>query len=276
MKRRLTRLRWSLTLGLLALVVLGLSRLWPGRPSGVGHPLQQTALATSPADLPATLSPPERLRIRAAEVRGEGASLLELAAASWAQAKPTRILLNRTPRLYQTEPVPDRPVPGLEVRALRAGDKLYLRLLWDDTTKNAPAAPPRKTGTGGMEEQLYKRPTGETATFADAAAVMVPEQWLGPTFPALLMGDKSHPVRLFYWNASHGVEEMTASGRATPKPLGRIVAHRAHHADGKWVLTLELPDQPAGCPLAFAVWDGEAGDRDGLKCFSIWYVLQRE
>jgi hypothetical protein len=25
--------------------------------------------------------------------------------------------------------------------------------------------------------------------------------------------------------------------------------------------------------VAFAVWDGQYGDRDGLKFFSVWYVL---
>ena len=43
----------------------------------------------------------------------------------------------------------------------------------------------------------------------------------------------------------------------------------------RWRLTLELPDQPDGVPVAFALWDGASGDRDGLKFFSIWYVLVR-
>jgi hypothetical protein len=38
-------------------------------------------------------------------------------------------------------------------------------------------------------------------------------------------------------------------------------------------VTFELPDQADGTPTAFAVWDGATDDRDGLKFFSIWYVL---
>jgi hypothetical protein len=38
---------------------------------------------------------------------------------------------------------------------------------------------------------------------------------------------------------------------------------------------MELPDRPQGCPVAFAVWNGATGDRDGLKYFSIWYVLSK-
>ncbi len=142
-------------------------------------------------------------------------------------------------------------------------------------TENAPKAPPRKTGEGGRAEQLYKRPTGQTAAFADAAAVMVPQRWTGPSFPSLLMGDSHTPARLFYWNASRGAEELTAAGRATPAPTGKSFAHRARHAGGRWTLAMELPDRPEGWPLAFAIWDGETGDRDGLKYFSIWYVLSK-
>jgi DMSO reductase family type II enzyme heme b subunit len=149
---------------------------------------------------------------------------------------------------------------------------------WDDPTRNAPEPPPRKKGAGGGEpDQLYKRPTGETASFGDAAAVMAPEGWTGPDFPSLLMGDKHTPARLYYWNAARGAERLTGSGRATPTPTGDAFAYRAAHADGRWTLTLELSPLTNGHPLAFAVWDGESGDRDGMKCFSIWYALvQRE
>jgi hypothetical protein len=34
-----------------------------------------------------------------------------------------------------------------------------------------------------------------------------------------------------------------------------------------------VPNQREGYPVAFAVWDGQYGDRDGLKFFSVWYVL---
>jgi DMSO reductase family type II enzyme heme b subunit len=158
---------------------------------------------------------------------------------------------------------------------LRSGGKLVLRLQWDDATKNAPEPPPARTGKGGEPKLLYKRPTGETATFPDAAAVMVPDSWTGPEFPSLLMGDKHTPACLYYWSASRGAEVLKASGRATPQPVGRSVPHRARHENSKWTVTLELPAQPEGYPIAFAIWDGQFADRDGLKFFSIWYVMSR-
>jgi len=102
---------------------------------------------------------------------------------------------------------------------------------------------------------------------------MVPGQWAGPSFPSLLMGDKKTPVHLYYWSASQGAEELTGSGRTTPQPTGKTFPHRARHDGAHWVLTLALPLPPDGYPLAFAVWDGQFGDRDGLKFVSIWYVL---
>jgi DMSO reductase family type II enzyme heme b subunit len=159
---------------------------------------------------------------------------------------------------------------------MRAGGKLCFRLRWDDPTEDAPRAPGRKSGTGGAPEHLYKRPTGHTNAFADAAAVQVPRRWTGPAFHSLRMGDRTKPVKIYYWNASRGAEELQAAGRATPQPAGGKLPHKARHDGAGWTLTLAAPEPPAGYPLAFAVWDGNAGDRDGLKFFSIWYVLVKE
>jgi hypothetical protein len=272
MKVSLRRLRWLLPLPLL-LAGAALVLHWR-----VGPRLGETQAATPPpaaaAEAPAGPPPPaDHLHLHAAATAAEEKAVLEPNGAAWDAAEPTRVILNRTPRVYQTEPSAPRPAPALEARALRAGGKLFLRLRWQDATKDAPEAPPRKTGTGGVPEVIYKRPTGATSAFADAAAVMVPETWTGPGFPSLMMGDPKAPVRIFYWNASRGAEELSAAGRATPKPSGRTFAHRAEYADGHWTLTAALPDQAEGSPLAFAVWDGAHNDRDGLKFFSVWYSL---
>jgi DMSO reductase family type II enzyme heme b subunit len=149
-------------------------------------------------------------------------------------------------------------------------------LQWDDATENAPKAPPARIGGGDEAKLLYKRPTGATAAFADAAAVMVPDTWTGPEFPSLLMGDRHAPAKLYYWNASTGAEVLKSSGRSTPQPIGQTVPHRARHTKVGWTVILELPDLPNGYPIAFALWDGEYGDRDGLKFFSIWYALLKD
>jgi hypothetical protein len=266
--------RWAALAGLVGALplLLLLARERPAAPA---------ARAAVAAETPPTPLPPAaRLRVRVGEAKAGGAALLDPADEAWGRATPTHVLLNRAPRLYRQPALPpEPPVPPLEARALRAGDKLYLRLEWADATRNAPVAPVRKSGEGGDPDRLYRRPTAETNAFPDAAAVMVPEGWSGGAFPALMMGDKTTSVRMFYWSASRTDgkgDELAASGRASPQPTGRTFALKAAHAGGKWALTAELPGLADGAPVAFAVWDGAYGDRDGLKFFSIWYVLVRE
>lgn len=219
--------------------------------------------------------PPASLVIRVSQYAGKTADALDPASAAWQKATPTRILLNRTPRIYQTEPVAPTAPPSLEVRGLRAESAIVLRLVWDDATMDAPKAPPKKTEDGD-DAKIHKQPTGETSAFADAAAVMVPDEWSGKGFPSLVMGDRNSPARIYYWNASRGAKLLSAVGRATQTPTGKTFEHRAHHADGKWSLTLELPTPPNGSPVAFAIWDGHNSDRDGLKFFSLWYAFKTE
>ncbi len=262
--------RWLLPVALVVAAAAAVALWRPGRHADQAQAAASPPAAESPA---APLPPAARLRIAVTSSQAEEQALLAPGSEAWGKAEPTAIILNRTPRVYQTEPTTARPAPALKARAVRAGGKLFIHLRWEDATRNAPQAPPRKTGAAGVPEVLYKRPTGETSTIADAAAVMVPERWTGPAFPSLVMGDAKNPVRLFYWNASRGAEELSATGRATQKPTGKPFAHRAEYADGHWALTAALPDQADGTPVAFAVWDGTHNDRDGLKFFSVWYVL---
>jgi hypothetical protein len=258
----------------LSVLIVMMMRPWSARSSAQDSPISSDSQLSSTPDK--ALPPATCLRIRVGASRANEETLLNVAAADWSQAFSTAIILNRTPRIFQTEAVPDRPIPRCQVRALRAREKLFLRLQWDDPTKNAPEAPRAQTGDGGDPSVLYKRPTGETAAFADAAAVMVPENWTGPAFPSLFMGDTNMPVTIGYWNASRGARLMSATGRATPQPTGQSIPHRARHENGQWLLTLELADWPDGYPMAFAVWDGQYGERDGLKFFSVWHVLTTE
>ncbi len=231
-------------------------------------------LAAMAQEAPKRLPPAAKMKVRLSDAKDDVAALLDPNARAWQSAEPTRVLLNRTPRVYQTEkPKLDTP-PPLEVRGVRAGERIVFRLVWKDATKDAPEAPAKRTGEGGDPGKLYKRPTAHPSAFADAAAVMAPEGWSGGAFPSLVMGDAKGPVRLYYWNASRGAEELKASGRARVEATGKAVRHQAFHADGQWALTLEVPALAAGSPVAFAVWDGASADRNGIKMFSAWYVLE--
>src|SRR5262245_57164039 len=89
------------------------------------------------------LVPAARLVGRIGEHQEKSEELLDADAPAWNRAAATRILLNRTPRVYQTEVIQSTVPPALEVRGLRAGERVVLRLRWNDATRDAPEAPPR-------------------------------------------------------------------------------------------------------------------------------------
>jgi len=85
------------------------------------------------------------------------------------------------------------------------------------------------------------------------------------------MGDESHPVVLYYFDATRGAAVMEASGRATTRRTGQSFPAKSAYRNGRWTVTMQLSDLPAGMPLAVAVWNGAQQDRDGRKGFSVWY-----
>jgi mono/diheme cytochrome c family protein len=77
-------------------------------------------------------------------------------------------------------------------------------------------------------------------------------------------------------------------GTLTMRPrVSQVVSARGTWKDGAWTVVLRRPmkvDPQAGLPLApgqklsiaFAIWDGAAGDRNGQKLISVWHDLQLE
>jgi hypothetical protein len=245
-----------------------------GLMDGQGTPNAVRATPQKAGNAVPSIKPAVKLKVRLGKADGGRADMLDPKGKGWETVPATRVLLNRTPRVYQTEkPGPAQP-STLEVRGVQTGKQVIFRLTWKDSTQNAPKAPPRRADAGSGAARLYKRPTGQTSAFADAAAVMVPVSYQGGEFPSLMMGDAHGPVRLYYWNASRGAEQLTASGRGRVEALGKTFRHQARYDGGQWALTLEVPELPTPSPVAFAVWDGEVADRNGRKMFSIWYVLE--
>lgn len=246
---------------------------------GAGQSVAPPAPPPGPVSNPqptGVVLPAEALRIRVASSSAAAASLLDPASPAWSTAVPTALSFSRTPRVYPSEPTPAGDPPKCTVQAIRCGNQIAFRLHWQDATHDAPVAPEAKAGDGGGEpKHLYRRPTGHPNAFGDAAAIMVPDRWNGPAFPSLIMGAAKEPVTLYHWNASRGGAVLTATGRTTVTPMaGAKLEHRASYDAGAWTLTLVMPNQPDGYPVSFALWDGARGDRDGLKFFTVWHVLQ--
>ena len=191
--------------------------------------------------------------------------------ASWDQVPAHQISLNRTPPLYDTDEPASLEIATVDVRAARANGKLLVRMAWLDPTQDA--APLPEVPNTPPETRFRKLPTEADDRFFDAAAVMFPAK-PGAMTPSLQMGDTDDPVHIYYWNAARGPMLMEAAGRGTTRRTGASFAAHGAYEKGRWTVALELPDLPAGTPVAFAVWNGSQKDRDGRKYFSVWQVLK--
>jgi len=204
---------------------------------------------------------------------GKAEELLTAAPVKWSQFSARRVALNRTPPLFDTDEPSAPELSLVEVRAARAAGRLVVQLSWRDATNDtAVLAKPPDTPP---ETRFRKVPTEADDRFFDAAAVMYPSKHqTGPAAPSLQMGDAADPVEIYYWNSARGAMLMQAQGRGTTRRTGQGFPASGGYDRGQWTVTFELPDLPAGTPLAFAVWNGSQKDRDGRKYFSVWQVLE--
>ena len=211
------------------------------------------------------------LRIQRARCNDKAAALADPANVIWKTAKPLSILLNPTPRIYVMDKVSQSPPPAL-VRCAEASDGTAFLLTWKDATKDQPVV--HKPSPAGSVAGARVVHTDATNRFYDAAAVMVPVNRDPAANPCIQMGEKGGPVDIYFWNAVRGPAVMSASGRGTTARTGKSFPARAVYANGEWKVTFVLPKLPNGSPVAFAVWDGSKGQRDGLKYFSLWHTLR--
>lgn len=216
--------------------------------------------------------PAAELRLKIQTAAGEPAELLNPAATAWQAAQPVTIGLNRTPPLYATDPPASLDIPTAEVRLLRAGNALLMRLAWKDSTRDAAelGQPLPKPGDG---PQIYKAPS-QPNRFFDACAVMLPSTAAGASMPALQMGSTDAPVVIYFLDVVRGAAVMEAQGRGTTRRTGAGFPARAVYDRGGWLAVLEIPMPPPGTPLSFAIWNGSQNDRDGRKYFSVWHRVE--
>jgi DMSO reductase family type II enzyme heme b subunit len=212
------------------------------------------------------------LQLPAGASNATAEELLAGDAAAWSGATEMAVALQRTPPLYEGDPVDDGARPAAAVAAAHAAGAFFLRLRWDDASRSEPL-PPEKLPDAG-DESIYKAHSRDISGFADAACVMVPKRTGEQApFPSLMMGDVESPVDLYYWNLARGFERLEAKGRATTTRTGRPFPGAARRTVRGWEIVLQLPDLEARTPVSFAIWDGAAGHRDGLKYFTVWYEV---
>ncbi len=218
-------------------------------------------------------------------VRVEGALPDDPDDPAWQQARPITFPLVpnviKEPRLFHS--LNDT----VTVRVLFNDEALALRLDVDDRTLSVP----------GHEEELRYRHR-EIEPTPDAVAVQLPARI--PTTsqkPWFRHGDPSNPVNVWYWHgpslepaAAGRVMLLDASGpdKAPARredPTGLAGAGRWQ--DGQWrvVLSRSLASEDARdlqfetgryIPIAFANWDGWAGQSRGRHTLTSWYWLLLE
>lgn len=215
--------------------------------------------------------------MRAKRVDGDSTALLDPTASQW-QAVPSEAApMGPTPpenqnSRYAQLRARERPygkLGGLSVRCAHDGKDIAFLLEWADPTQN-------------VDFLDGKSP--------DGAGILFPVKG---DAPLATMGSGSQPVNAWFWRADLGeaVEDLTASGLGTVERAGDSqIAAKSKWEDGTWRVVLARPlaaDGQAGhavqleagksVKVAFAVWNGDMGERGGLKSFSqTWLDLELE
>jgi DMSO reductase family type II enzyme heme b subunit len=187
---------------------------------------------------------------------------------AWRHAREYQMDLGLAPPVHPSINLrhdPARAPMRIYLRAASDGNKLYLRLRWPDASRDAAAG---------------------RSDFADAAAVQFALEAGEAT--SFMMGAPNGPVNIWYWQAGNDRAQNLAAGgfgsttRLAPGALGVSSLYRDK---GEWVVVFSRPLTQNGehevhlenlqANMSFALWQGEDGQRDGLKHVSMgWVSLQ--
>lgn len=185
-------------------------------------------------------------------------------AAIWKKARPTQVTLQ--PAFPGHVSIAGTPIiQQITAQAVRTGDRLFVKLSWNDRTANTAIK--------------------DTGQFVDGAAIQFPVNGLATTAP--FMGDVKNAVNVWHWRADGRTENLLAQGfgTATPVPTGGLRSASVRAQDGWEVVITRSLRVRAGegadlrnrrtVPVAFAAWDGANQERDGLKAVTLeWWQLR--
>ncbi len=160
------------------------------------------------------------------------------------------------------QPVPLEAQPTEYIRASRAnrsygetaevaaaavgcGDRLYVRLEWQDDERS-------------------------NAEFADAAAVI-----LGSGEGIDTLGQDDAPVTLWYWAADReDAQNLSSRGPGVVRKNDTSVSAAAKLDNNRWSVVLSGPAAEVnGSQLGVAIWNGSNDERAGLAAISGWLPL---
>lgn len=233
-------------------------------PSKLMMQLAAFGMAAATAGLAATTvqAAPAMKTIRVLSAAGVDAASPE--AEIWKKAPATQVPLQ--PAFPGHGSIVGTPVTDkLTAQAVRAGGQLYVKLTWADRTANTAI--------------------DDTNKFADGAAVQFPVNGKAATMP--FMGDANSAVNVWHWRADGRTQNLLAKGFGTSTLVPfEGLRSAAVRTDSGWAVVLVRPlrvsaDEGASLqgrksvPIAFAAWDGENQERDGLKAVTLeWWQLR--
>lgn len=188
----------------------------------------------------------------------------------WERLPEYRVTLAPAPAVHPSvELRVDYDDPGYDVylNLARTSDRLYVRMRWRDDTLDDATTLDR---------------------FRDAAAVQFS---LGDDATSYLMGNgPEEAVNIWYWRADGAsVQNLAAGGYGSTTILpSQSVSGDGHYLENdgdpnEWMVVMSRPLAVTGdyeasfrryeVPVAFAVWQGSDGQRDGFKHVSDGWIL---
>ncbi|MBI5290165.1 MAG: hypothetical protein HY873_14425 [Chloroflexi bacterium] len=215
--------------------------------------------------------------VTAVRVSASDDALLNPEGSGWRGIGLERIELTPTPIVLQPseyvqnkwEPLGHGATPEVRVAAAHNGTAIFFRMEWDDPTDNSQP--------------------NDMADFPDQAGVMMPVK---QDAPITEMGLPDQPVNMWLWRPDMEAPlYVTSTGRGTSvRQPDTPLSGSGIWSDGVWRVVVSRPfnvSMPAGIvvPLApgvshkctFAVWQGAAKERGGLKAFqATWQPLEVE
>jgi len=202
-------------------------------------------------------------------------ALLDPGSSVWQRSRFEQVRLMGTPSGMQPTAAvrvswPDGKIGAISrvmVDAAHDGRHLAFRLEWEDESEN--------------------RTLGDTTSFPDAAAILLPS---AKGSPIITMGAPGLAVNAWYWRADEegSGRQVVAEGLGTTRTVDReLVRARGTWKAGRWQVVIARalrvesadplaqlePGQTTG--FGVAVWEGSRGERAGIKSFSgDWMKLE--
>lgn len=188
----------------------------------------------------------------------------------WERLPEYRVAMNPAPSVHESVDLRvnyDAETTQLYMTLAKTSERFYVRLRWVDDTRDTATSFDR---------------------FRDGAAVQFS---LGDDDTSYLMGDgPDNAVNIWYWRSDNdSVQNLAAGGPGSTtlldeQPVTGDAMYVSNAGDpNEWVVVMSRPIVTEGeytasldrdsVPMAFAVWQGTEGQRDGLKTVSDGWIL---